>query len=84
METAYDWITVLIFAGLATRFLSQSVSAEPGDESFLHYLLPSIGCALANWLGNEGWDFPAIALILLVLGYIYRVFGPRGHSRSRH
>lgn len=84
METAYDWITVLIFAGVVTRFLSQSVNPEGSDDSLLQYLVPSVGCALANWLGNEGWDLPAIAVIALTLAYIYYVFRPSRRSPPEH
>jgi ABC-type sugar transport system permease subunit len=70
MNTAYDWITVAIFAWLVTRFLAQSMTDEPSD-SLWHYLLPAAGCATANWLGNEGWHIPAVALIAVILGYIY-------------
>lgn len=72
MNTAYDWITVVIFAGLVTRFLAQSTSEEPTD-SLWHYLLPAAGCAVANWLGNKGWHVPAVAVIAAILAYIYHL-----------
>lgn len=83
METAYDWITVLIFAGLVTKFLSESVKPE-SDDSIWQYLPPAIGCALANWLGNEGRDLAAVVVIALTLGYIYYVFGPKRRSPPEH
>ena len=84
METVYDWVTVLIFAGLITLFLSRSTGEEIAGDSIWHYLVPSVGCALANWLGNEGWDLPAIALIAAAIGYIYHFLlrqGPPANSR---
>lgn len=71
METAYDWITVLIFAGLVTLFLSRSVGENRGDDSIWHYLVPSVGCAVANWLGNDGRDLTAVAVLAATLLYIY-------------
>jgi hypothetical protein len=71
METAYDWITVLIFAGLVTLFLSRSVGESRDGDSIWHYLAPSVGCAVANWLGNEGQDLFAVAVIGGTLLYIY-------------
>ncbi len=72
METVYDWVTVMIFAGLATRFLSKSADPHDTDDSYWHYLLPSLGCAVANWLGNHDYTLAAIALIAGTLAYIYR------------
>ncbi len=84
METAYDWITVIIFAGLVTKFLSESVKLEGSDDSIWQYLPPAIGCGLANWLGNEGWDLAAVFVIALTLGYALYVFGPFRRSPPEH
>ena len=71
METAYDWITVIIFAGLVTHFLNQSAKPERSHDSIWHYLAAAVGCAVANWLGNEGWDLAAIAVIAATLWYAF-------------
>jgi hypothetical protein len=76
MKTAYDWITVLIFAGLVARFLQQSAEPDGSNDSVWHYLPPCVGCAGANWLGNQGLDLPAIAVLAATLGYIYVFLGP--------
>ena len=53
METIYDWVTVAIFAGLVVLFLQRSSGeAEPRD-SIWQYLAAAIGCAVANYLGNN-------------------------------
>lgn len=70
METFWDWVTVMIFAGLVTLFLSRSVQPDAEDDSLTHYLVPSAGCAAANWLGNEGHGWAAALLIGAVLAYI--------------
>ncbi len=75
METPYDWLTVLIFAGLITLFLQRSSMDEPPDTIW-HYMPPAIGCALANYLGNEGMDVLAIAAIVAVIGYIFVILKP--------
>ena len=75
METPYDWLTVLIFAGLITLFLQRSSMDEPPDTIW-HYMPPAIGCALANYLGNEGMDAFAIAVIAAVIGYVFVVLKP--------
>ena len=78
METVYDWITVLIFAALLTRFLQSSAGTEQSDESIWHYLVPSVGCAAANWLGNGGWHWAAAAAIVASIAYSLRFIGKLG------
>ena len=84
METAYDWVTVLIFAGLVTKFLSESVKPEGSDDSIWQYLPPAVGCAFANWLGNESWDVAAVAVIAITLAYVFYVFGPFRRTPPEH
>ena len=82
METGYDWVTLAIFAGLVVLFLQRSMEAELRD-SMLHYLVAGLGCAVANYLGNEGQDILAIILIVATLGFIFyflRPFAPGPES----
>ncbi len=53
METAYDWVTVAIFAGLIVLFLQRSSAEGEPQDSIWQYLAASIGCAAANYLGNN-------------------------------
>lgn len=78
METAYDWITVAIFAGLIVLFLHRSTSDSPPDEndSIFVYLGGGFGCAAANYLGNHGFDLLAIGLIVATIGYIFYFLKP--------
>jgi hypothetical protein len=82
VETVFDWITVAIFAGLIVLFMQRSTEEEPRDKLW-QYLLPSTGCAVANYLGNEGLKDGNQAFVILgvlviggVLGYIYYVLKP--------
>jgi hypothetical protein len=61
----------MIFAGLVTLFLSRSVQADEDDDSLAHYLVPSLGCGVANWLGNEGHGWVAVLMIGAVLFYVH-------------
>ena len=79
MRTFYDWITVMIFAGLVTHFLHHSTKADSPDIPMRHYLVACVGCGVANWLGNEGWNVPAIAMIAATLGYSFYFLTPRHH-----
>ena len=78
MQTPYDWITVAIFAGLIVVFLQRSVDESQADDSILTNLPPSIGCAVANYLGNEGYVGGAVLGIVAVLAYIYFFIKPFG------
>lgn len=71
METFYDWASMIVFAGLITLFLQRSAMDEPPD-SVKDYFPPAVGCALANYLGNEGYGIPAIAVLLAVGFYVYK------------
>ena len=72
METLFDWVTVMLFAGLVTHFLAQSVKPDGDDIGFGHYLLLTVGCATANWLGNHGWALLAVTILLAGAAYAYR------------
>jgi hypothetical protein len=76
MNTVYDWVSVAIFAGLIVLFLQRSADDGPQVDSVWHYLPPSIGCACANYLGNEGNSFAAVAVLAGTLFYIWRVLRP--------
>lgn len=82
MDTIYDWVTLGLFAGLVVLFLQRSTAEEEAPDTVWHYMPPSAGCALANYLGNEGLDFFALAVLAAVIVYIYMVLKPfpmRGH-----
>jgi hypothetical protein len=81
METPYDWVTVMAFAGLIVLFLQRS-QGEPRDHLW-QYLIASVGCAVTNYIGNEAMKSGAIALhagaLLLfaaTLGFVWRVLKP--------
>jgi hypothetical protein len=80
VETIYDWVTVAIFAGLVVLFLQRSSSDNEPEDSIWQYLAASVGCAVANYLGNHK-ELPfhhllAIALIAATLGYVWIALKP--------
>lgn len=92
METIYDWLTVATFAGLIVLFLQRSsADGEPQDHMW-QYLLASLGCAVANFLGNRaiknGVDGStdylthalAIATLAGTLAYIWFALKPFKHD----
>jgi hypothetical protein len=72
VETFWDWITVFTFAGLATLLLQRSAEEEPRDHLW-QYAPPAVGCALVNYLGNEGYHAPAAVIFVAVVAYIFKV-----------
>jgi hypothetical protein len=75
VKTIYDLITMVIFAGLVVLFLQRSTAAEPRDHMY-QYAPPAIGCAVANYLGNQGQHIAAVMIILAVVGYVMYVLKP--------
>lgn len=75
MNTPFDWITLGIFGGLIVLFLDRSSKEEPGDHLW-QYMIAAIGCAVANYLGNNKQELAASALIVGVLVYIVLVLKP--------
>lgn len=75
MHTTFDWLTVALFAGLITLYLQRSAQAVPRDRVW-QYLPPAVGCALANYLGNNGAQGLAIVVIVGTLAYIAVVLKP--------
>ena len=76
METVYDWVTVAIFGGLVVLFLHRSTTDEPPKDSLIQYLPPCVGCAFANYVGNEGQGTLSFLIVLAVLAYIALVLKP--------
>lgn len=79
METVYDWVTVGIFAGLVVLFLQRSTTSEevaPEHDSLLLYLGAGLGCAVSNYIGNQGMHYIAIPLILATIGFIIYYLRP--------
>jgi hypothetical protein len=78
METVYDWVTVAIFAGLVVLFVQRSTAEEQMREhdSLLLYLGAALGCAVANYIGNQGVHWLAIPLIAATIFFIVYYLRP--------
>ena len=74
MKTIYDFITLGLFAGLAILFLQRST--EQARDRMIDYVPPAAGCALANWLGNNGQPIWAVVVIALGIAYTVVVLKP--------
>lgn len=83
MQTPYDWVTIAIFAGLIVIFLQRSQADSVVRDTMISYLPPAVGCAVANYLGNENYHAFAIIAIVLVLAYIALVIKPYEFFKRR-
>lgn len=81
MQTVYDWLSVIIFAGLIILFLQRSSAPEPQDKMY-QYFPVAIGCAVANYLGNN--EMPALAWLSFVgiAAYVWYVLKPFAHWKQ--
>ena len=82
METAYDWLSLAIFAGIIVLFLQRSSMENPPDR-MIDYLPPALGCAIANQAGNYALENNSIlmhvvgvALLVGVCVYVWLVLKP--------
>jgi hypothetical protein len=75
LETIFDWLTVIIFSGLIVLFLQRSKQENPQDNLW-QYLGASVGCATANYFGNEGYEILAVLIIGALLAFIWYVLKP--------
>lgn len=70
MQTIYDWLSLALFCALAVLFLNRSAGPVVHGDRVLRYLPPAIGCAAANYLGNEGYDLAALLLLAASAFYV--------------
>lgn len=61
---------MIIFGGLVILFLQRSAGPENPSDKIYHYLPPALGCAIADYLGNNDQRVAAISLTIAVVGYI--------------
>lgn len=69
MQTVYDWVTVAVFAMLVVLLLQRSVGPQEDEDKLYHYVIPAAGCAVANYLGNEGNAIGAVAVLIVAIAY---------------
>lgn len=84
MDTVFDWVTIVIFAGLVTHFLQQSAAQGAPQRPLWQYALAAGGCALGNWLGNEGQRAAAAGVIVITLCFVAYVYFRRPGPREGH
>ena len=78
METLYDWLSVAIFSGLIVLFLQRSSVEEPQDKMY-QYFPAAIGCAVANYLGNNDQAGLAWLTFVAIGVYVWYVLKPLAH-----
>ena len=66
MVTLFDFVTVACFLGMAGAYFMLT-ARQP--RTLLHLLLAGISFAVANQLGNAGYDLLGSILIVAGIGY---------------
>ena len=66
MVTLFDFVTVACFLGMAGAYFMLT-ARQP--RTLLHLLLAGISFAVANQLGNAGYDLLGSILIIAGIGY---------------
>ena len=72
MVTVWDWVTVMVFAGIITFFLHRSAAEVPSDKLW-QYAPPAIACAVANYLGNNRIGVLAVGILAAAGVYMVKV-----------
>lgn len=75
MSTIFDYISVLGFVVIVVLYFHYSNKEQ---QNFTGYLWPSIGCALTNYFGNEGFATPAFVFFAVSILYVYWFIIRRG------
>ena len=75
MSTIFDWISIVLFSGVAVLFLQRSAAANPSDRIW-QYLPATGGCVGSNYLGNHDQAALATGVLVASLAYIYYVLKP--------
>ena len=69
MKTLFDVVSLILFAGLAVLFLQLSTSNEDDPVALWKYGVAAVGCAVADYLGNQGQVIAAIAVFVLDVAF---------------
>ena len=78
----YDFLSLGIFAGLIVLFLQRSIEPGAFKDHLWQYLVAACGCAVFNYLGNNGYTVAAVLMIVATLAFIYYVLHPFGHRTT--
>ena len=69
MKTPFDLISLILFAGIAVLFLQRSTGSERDHVAIWRYGAAAVGCAVGDYLGNQGQPFIAGALLFAVVAF---------------
>ena len=76
MQTVYDWASLLLFGAIAWIYLQRSLHRPKFADPVINYIPPTLGCVLANWLGNNGYALGAVGVLMASALYSFFVLQP--------
>ena len=82
MKTLFDVVSLILFAGLAVLFLQRSSSKDHDPVALWKYGVAAAGCAVADYLGNQGQVVAAILLFAADVAFSALMLNP--FSRPPH
>ena len=82
MKTIFDLISVALFAGLAILYLQRSAAEEPDQIPLWRYAAAAVGCAAADYLGNNGFAVASSLIFVVVVGFAIVMLKPFEKSPS--
>ena len=76
MKSIYDLVSVALFVGLAILYLQRAAAEEVDKTPLWAYAMGAGGCALADYLGNNGWLIPSVITFMAVIAIFIIVLKP--------
>ena len=78
MNSIFDLVSLGLFMGLAILFLQRSASPKPDPVALWRYAAAGAGCAVADILGNKGYQILADIGLFAVLVFSFTMLKPFG------
>lgn len=76
MKSIFDVVSIALFAGLAILYLQRSASKEADPIALWKYAVAAVGCAVADFLGNNDQALLSVAMFVFVVVFSVLMLKP--------
>ncbi len=83
MKTVFDLVSLIMFAGLAILYLQRSASPQPDSIALWKYAVAAIGCATADYLGDQGHAVMSVVVFAALIVFALLMLRPMRRRPSR-